>query len=557
MFRGSRIFVLLSPTRHELVVPGPRGTVRTGHVDPADAKGGWTNGLAVFQERLRAWVAELGLEGAPTVCLYSGPDVSASVQSCAAAAGAPRAARAAELAHRESIQYDFDSNPSASLSLIRDRRPSTNSDGSPRVPQLHTLVASDRETSSGSVSKALAEAGLRPVQLVPLPALAIQCALDDLRSATDAGGVHAVLWVGEHQSVLVAGDQDRLLLLRQLPLGTESLVDALCRPMRSDERGVQCVLLNRDAARHRLFSSGIPRSGQEAGPDGLDPALALPLLQSVFQRLSVEARNSLRFGLAQEDREALSTHLGGPGAGIPGLAEALRPDDRGVAPLPFDPAQLLSAASHSELNLLPDAELKGLQAGVLRRGLWAGVGVACLGVAADAFLTWQASTRQDQVVRTLRAENARPDLSRQALERTVSLQQGIALAHARLGAALRGSPEWSALMNHLAASTPEECLLSLVECKLDAGAWTCRITGTMHGAPGKDLARTLNQYVAALGAAPAVEHARLGATQRSRSGVEERLNFDAVLTLVPLPRDRVPILDERTAEAPTGTEETP
>jgi Tfp pilus assembly protein PilN len=557
MLRPTRVFVHFSPTRQELVVLGARAATRCVHTDPAETPAAWSASVAAFQARLREWVIELGLRRAPAVVLYWSPDLSVSVQACPAAARDTRATRAALLAHGESTPLDADTNPVDAAFLHRDRASSRTPDGIERPAQLHTLVASDRAGHAGAVASAVRSAGLIPAQLVPIAGASIVAATAQLRRSADEGGVHAVLWIGEQNSILVAGDRDRLLLLRQLPLGTESMVEALARPIRSGDGGTQCVLLDRATARRRLASRGIPDPSGPPDPDALDPALALPLLQPVLQRLSLEARNSLRFGLGAEDRTTLRTHLAGPGAAIRGLEHALRFEEEPPRSIPHDPADLRRAGASAGLTLLPRKDLETMQGRFLRRALYAGVASAGLGIASDALMSWKALEDQDAIVRMVSAPAAGADASRAALSRAASIQARVADARRRLGIAMQDVPEWGALLSHLADTTPEGIVLSSLECRRDADAWTCRVAGVLDSESETEAARTLRTYLGALADVPAVAHARLGATHRTAAGAGDRTAFEIVLSLVPLPRAREPVLDARVVEAQLPQGETP
>lgn len=549
-----RVFVQFTPTRWELTHPRPGGRepARSELTDPIDSPAKWATALDAFRSRLSAWTDELGLVRTQAVVLYWSPDAAASVHACAASAGLGRARHAAELALTEGVPYDLSANPSDCTFLWRDRRESVTPDGGARPAQVHHLAVADRAANAGAVVEAVRAAGLTPVALVPIAAAGVVAAVAALReraAESRDGGVHAVAWVGEHQSVLVAGDTNRLLLLRQLSLGTESLVEALARPIRSGDGGTQCVLLDRATARRRLAAFGVPSVDVGSSTaDTLDPTLALPLLQPVLQRLALEARNSLRFGLGADDRKGLRLHLAGPGAAIDGLAGVLctdAGDDASAArTAPSHPpaGEMLAAGVSTGLNLLPRPQLEAMQAQRLRRALWAGVAAATLAVGADTAMTLNATRQADAVLEHLRADASTPDSSREALVRAVSLQQTIDAARARLGHALSDVPEWAAVLAHIADATPACIRLTSLACTREEGTWVCRVNGTAASESGASGVESVRDYVQALAAAPVVSHARLGATQRARIGESEQLAFEVSISLVPLPRGAAPVL---------------
>ncbi len=558
-----RVFVEFSPTRQELTLLSRHEVVavRSELTDPIDSERRWQDMLPVFQARLARWVNELGLSSAQAVVLYSSPDVAAHVFTCAASAGADRSRRAAELALSEAVPFDLETNPNDCAFLWRDRRDGVAHDRTARPAQVHHLAAADTIVHAEALSACVRAAGLSPALLVPFPAAAVTTAVAELRERASPGGIHAIFWIGEHHAVLAAGDKDRLLLLRLLPVGSESLVDALSRPVKSGDGGTQCVFLDRATARRQLAGVGVRDSDDAATePGAIDPSLVLPLLQPVLQKLSLEAKHSLRFGLCAEDRDGLRFHLAGPGARIQGLERAVLSECApgaavaSVKVVRSDPSAHLRAALSAGLNLLPREQVEALQAGRLRRALWAGVTAAVLGIGVDAMLTVRGARDTDRVLAQLKLQESTPDPSRDALMRAVSLQQTVAAARLRLGRALRDVPEWAAVLSHIADTTPEQVHLTSLTCVRENEQWVCRVAGIAGaGEGGTDGVQVVRTYVNDLGSAPVVAQARLGATHRARIAGAEQLAFELTLALVPLPRTQTPILDAGIAHV----EETP
>ena len=126
----------------------------------------------------------------------------------------------------------------------------------------------------------------------------------------------------------------------------------------------------------------------------------MPQMQPVLQRYIVELRQSLRFGLAEEERHAIEITVSGPGSTVPGLSELIAWElnlklatDPRYAGYDFlapagDGSELHDALGNTQfldrMNLQPEEAAMRREAGRLRRWLWTGAAAAVAVIALDA-----------------------------------------------------------------------------------------------------------------------------------------------------------------------------
>jgi len=167
-------------------------------------------------------------------------------------------------------------------------------------------------------------------RLIPAEAVSLADSVRLATAPTVADEVTALVWIGEHSTSLAvgvgSGADRRLLFVRTVNSGTESLAEVLCRPLRRARAAAhaQIITLPHDAARKMLLAVASPRERPDPRPSEPPGSSLLPHLQPVLQRLSIEIKQSLRFGVTEADRPKVRIRLAGPGAAIPGLARPSR-----------------------------------------------------------------------------------------------------------------------------------------------------------------------------------------------------------------------------------------
>jgi hypothetical protein len=462
---------------------------------------------------------------------------------------------------------------------IATDKPTAGGTGQTKPAQMHCLAAADSESCAKALADCLRNAGLVPKAFIPVPAAMLAASMRMLVERPEkakAGGSRLVLWIGEHGSVLAAGNAERTAFIRHLPLGVESLVDAMVRPVQGRPTtklpgtGPDGTTTDRADARAMLFSSGIPRptGPGEASTGG---ATILPLIQPVLQKYIVETKQSLRFGLSQPERTGLSLIIAGPGASIAGLAEIIArecgievsaQDPAGVSPPPDDlargDASALFCAGELPINLLPNELVATVSRKRLRAAMWVGAGLAAAAMSLDGAGAYVVLQKEQRTLQSLQQQAAAPNASRAAYEKTRAARRGVTLASQKIDQALGSGPEWAATLSFLAEHTPATIRLREVRAErtlparspadgspVTTASTTCRVVGVVRPEGVMPAALIVKQFIDTLNSAPIFQFAKLGTTQRVKEptapgeieqAVREVLSFEITLGLIELPR---------------------
>ncbi|MCW5766239.1 MAG: hypothetical protein KIT68_09725 [Phycisphaeraceae bacterium] len=532
----TRVYIEVSPSRLEAaVVRAGREVLRERlRAEQADWGAPWPDCLESLAPVLRGWVERAGAAGAPATVFYDGPTATGGVYSCPAAVGPANAERAAVLALREAASFDVQANPRDCAVIRRD--------GTGGARRLHALAVSDAAASVGAVEAFVTSAGLRCERLMPAEGVVLW---RSVAAATGGGaGARLVLWMGEHWSVLAAGSGGRLVFVRRLGVGVEGLVDAMCRPLRPQGGGGP-VNLPRGEARRLLTEVGVP--GPEIVVDcerGLTGASVLPVLQPVLQRLGVELKQSMRFGLAEAERASAVIGVIGPGGSVRRLAAALagqcgasavespagggRAEDRGV---------LDSAARGGAPDLdLASGDAAGARAlSRARRSLWSGIAAAGVAVAGLGVWAHVSLAGADVELAALRAEATQSDADVAEAQRASAEVGKMLEARARIARSLGDAPPWAEALAVLSERVPAEIRLSSVTAEHAEGPARVRIVGVMAGAEDRAFAAAMRRLADDLAGCPLVAGVTMGATSRVRVNEAEGHRFEMTLTLVGLP----------------------
>jgi len=515
-------------------------------------------------------VIELGVSGAQATIVYSGPDCSSSVYSCPVSAGERGSRQAAELALSEAVSFPLESAAFDVVHVMTDRKGGVGPDGSPRPAQIHHLAAADTDFSANELCACIQAAGLVPLELMPGPAAMLRSA-SNLAIAKATGAVTSlVIWIGEQGAVLACASPQRLAFVRSIAVGTETLVEAISRPAPGKMTATTSAVLDRAAARELLFTQGIPHSQDAHGhPQESENAHLFPLMRPVLQRLAIELKQSLRFGLMPDERAGLRVFAAGPGIAIRNLTQVLSWDAgidnpiekiENAETLPEELRGEASAAMIAKsggVSLLPRAVKTVAWVRRTRRALWVGIAAAALAIGIDGLQTRIAVLEQRDILSRLEARAAQPDPTRDALQRVVLARQGVSMAKVRIQQRLARSPEASAVLAMLAAQTPQNVRLRSIQLSLESGEWKSRITGVARSGANTPPAQLVKQFIDQLESAPLVTHAHLGPTQLAQGATEQTLSFDISMGIVCLPRDGASVytsaaapLTEQTGDRP-------
>ncbi|MGQ0627524.1 MAG: hypothetical protein ACT4PL_05410 [Phycisphaerales bacterium] len=540
---------------------------RTARPEASDFAARWPEGLASLRGMLAEWVNAMKLHGAPVTVLYSAPSATCVVHSCPAAAGRHGAVRAAELAVRETGSFSPSAGTLDLLPLLCD--PSTIAG---REAQRHTLAVGDAHASTRALADWAQSAGLAPTQFIPHDAPTLMLALESATKAHGAGTPDAFevfLWFGEHTCAVAAGSGGALRFIRSVPIGTESLTDVLCRPLRSKRDDASAgaatpaahtglITLDRATARRLLHTAGIPAPGTVADAAlGLDATAVLPVMQPVLQRLAIELKQSLRFGLSESERASARLRLCGPGSFVPRLAQTLGQQVGILTPtsettelpgvLVGDPGSggaitAWAAVDRCRINLLPDDLETQLTLRRTRTFAWAGmVGAAALIAlyAGTGWLTLRTERQRLEAMRLGPGGNGQEQSLQLSAKRS---QEQLDQLRARVDSEMGQSPPVSATLAALAQIAPSEVRFTAIVLEGESGTTrpegpggTCAIEALALTDDPQRLAVILRDLTLRLEALPIVRSVRLGATQRTEQRGTPAQRFDLSIALNALP----------------------
>ncbi len=548
---GQSVIIEVSPSRLELAVLRGRSVVasRTRRFDATEWDRAWPDALAALTPILAQMVSELACAHAPATVLYTAPGSVSTIASCPATTPLGDARKAAALALTGLAEFALESNP-FEINFLSDHAPA-NAQSTPESasPQRHALAVADTEERAAAIAAWVNSAGLRFTAMIPGEAV-VQRDAARLCSRRDlAGAVCAVLWLGEHGSTLAVGRGGTLNFVRAIPVGLELLVDAVCRPLRARASDSTSHTLDRAGVREILRSIGIPRIDDAIpGHPDLSGASLLPLLQPTLQRLSVEIKQSVRFGVSEQDRASVQLQLAGPGAMVPSLTAALaalsgcRPAEESARPSESTDSSAVRGiiasfllASRELPTLLPIAQRRDILTTRVRRALAGGLAAAAALLAFDSCITRaQLAAESAKLAALTHAQAAAAPASR-AREAVASARSALAAVQQRIGAQLSSAPDFAAALRLLARATPAEIRLSSISFTRNAESASGRMSASIRAAAEQPTAPTIREYLDRLGDFPLFENVKLGLCQRAKVDGHPVQTFDFSLTPVAIP----------------------
>jgi Tfp pilus assembly PilM family ATPase len=496
---------------------------------------------------------ELEVQQPRATVIYHARGTQSELASCAASINLSHAEQAARLAMSNLADFPIDDAPVDTCTLLIDAP--GKADGAP-ARQRHTLVAGDAEHRCAALGELLRAGGITVERLIPAEAVAIA---DAVRTATsehsgDAGDtqVTAALFIGEHATTLAVGTPGRLTFVRTIATGTEILAEALTRSLRPRSHEDALVNLGHSQARALLLEAGIP------APDAIipsQPTLAgsalLPHLQPLLQRMAVELKQSLRFGVTEAQRPNVRILAMGPGAAVPALGDAFaklsgfslaRLDE----PLNVDAQDssiggLIAGLVRSPactIALLPETERARNRQQGLRRAMILGACVAAAYIGFEALDARAELSKTRSHLQSIQAQAQAEHGPALVRQRAIESRRALAAVESRVRTALGESPDAAALWQMLANSTSPELRILSLGLSRQAPApgaepeCTVALRAYVRLSESPDPASTIKDYLDRLAAVPLVKTVRLGGAQRITVNGHDAQVFDAVLVPV-------------------------
>jgi len=512
--------------------------------DPPAGPDQWANALLSSAPVLRCAAQEIGVtdQRTPVIVAYRSPTMSCQLVSLTTEKKAA-AVKAAKLAALNASPYN------QNLAMIETQYLGTDRRGDER--KSHVLAVAERIDSADAIAKLVDTCGwsLKSMTTLEIPIITrtVEQALTD---RTDDQPT-ARFYFGQDRSIFIVSHQGRILMFRQIGLGIEHLVTSLCRPIHVQQNQEYC--LKPDAARQLLFERGLP--GRDTIIDekhDLHGHHLLPLIQPVLQRLLVELKQSLRFGLTDIEPSELQGELIGPGAAIVGLSNLLsngmeldftnEPGAENTTPNTIagpgtEFGRLIRSNIHkpSAINLVPRRIASEQILKRVQTGLWIGMAAAVAMIAMDySNLNKQAEQSQQNL------ETAQQDQT-QRMEMDSRRNQVMAVnAAARdlenaITTTVAFRPDWSATLCEITTLKPETVYLVLLE------GYTTNIKEDQAGmitltgyAVGEDAQNQIQEYLTKINDSPLFPSVKLGPINRSDLEGEpaQRFSFEVAVSPV-------------------------
>lgn len=438
-----RVVIELSATRLELsVLLGDQVVSTKGiRLDVPEFNETWPRGLESVAPQLKQLVTASACAKLPATLIYHAPTSAVIVSAVPAAAPRKESMQAAGLALADAANRPLAGHPHELERIWVDANADAAVIEAP-AKHAHILGMADSEEATSALARLLKAADLRPDGLVPAETLAFISAVDAVldRSSANAGTAVAI-YFGEHTSVLAAATSGRLRFVRRLGTGSEQLIDALARDIRTGPDSPP-ITLTRPQAAALLFRSGVPVRGQPFDAEtNLAGDAVLPLVQPVLQRCIVEIRQSIRFGLDEKERGTAKLIGLGIGARIGRLMKlisdqsAMPQDDAKAADAPGEPTSTSCGLIDQfirgraiQAHLLPASVCRELTAKRARRGMFVGFGAAAAMIVFNGVTTRMELPKQLERVQKAQAnlDGTKPitDLN----NRMIAAQAGVAAA---------------------------------------------------------------------------------------------------------------------------------
>ncbi len=496
---------------------------------PAAGRDGEMIDMPALAEVLSAWAGEHRLAKRSVGVIFDSATSVTGVVSCPRSIGEAAAVDAAMTASDEWTEATPGGNAlGAAVATI---------DPKAEDAQIHAVAICEHETNIAALHEALASSGMRVAWMTTATAALMTSAHRRAQQLSKQGPV-LVLELGTSGSVLCAAAYGRIVLAREAGVGVETFVSALRHTNEDDE------------ATRALFERGVPIVA-DAGDASESERATLAALQPVLQRLTAELRQSVRFGLDQDSRDATLFATGGYAEAIPGLGHYLA-ERIGLASLDTpgpDAGGLVCSGSHGLIaaargsagrggaglpSVMPEAMRVKSDTLRLRRAIWAGAAMAMIALLVEGNTTFSALSEAKAARQTMSRHVNDASEALAAAARTKELSQTLDFATTRAQATLGGQSRLGAATRALAMHTPTHIAIEHAVLNHGTDGTTVSITGHVDGTTASSTG-SLRDYAATLEALPFVRDVALGPAMRTNEDGLDVLSFSLELTLAAFP----------------------
>ena len=505
--------------------------------DPSE----WARSLRKLSAELHTHVEQSRLQGCPATVLYASPTAVVDLHS-AAVSSSGAAAESALLSCTDALPYSSLMAVTQAQVIGRDRT------GDRR--QTHVLVAAERNDVAEAIVECVEDAGLKYQSATPMDALILRrLAVEALHNMGEPKGS---LYIGEHSSFFIVSGGGHIDFERRLSFDIRSMMNTLRRPIHRGGEGGQPIELSEFDAAEIVRQFGIPaRDAVVHDPLKLTGTQIIPLLQPLLQRLVVELRQSLRFGVGEKQREQVSIVLSGPGVRVPNLATTLA-DEIGqevtidqswnefdftepVCPRGEVSRSLSRARIISQLNLQPNELAQTRRSKRIKQWLWTGAAAALAIIAVD-YLQYDAQLKKaGEQAERLSMSAGDIEALRATSTKLKSTIDELTKLESHIDRESGSSASFHAIMNELTHWTPHSVRLTSINFQLLEERMVGQVNGYVFQSAGASDEASLERYIDDLRGSPLFEQVHLGNVQMGSVAGQDGRRFEAQLVAVDAP----------------------
>jgi len=504
----------------------------------------WGRSVKDAARHVRHAVDELAAKGLLTTVLYRSP-TECSEHASMGLKSESDASEAALLSCADAFPCALDMTAHQAISVGRDARSNE--------PQTHVIVAADRDDAVSALASMVQNAGLKFQKAVPIAAAIIAGACQRLLQRRE--GTTSRLYVGDMRSFFVIAENGSIVFARAINLGVDALVTALTKPIRTS--ATEPCILDRKAACSILFTHGLPNRSKVVHESlGLLGGQIIPLLAPVLQRFIVELRQSLRFGVPENQRQSIQLVVEGPGGGIPGFVSLLASElslqvNADEASQKFDWSQPCCAGSDlfeamktrrllDRLGLQPNHIAQFRMGSRQRRWLWTGAAAALAVIAGEA---WQVQTKilairdQAQTAATMSADQQE---LQGIVDRVTTAKIALTGLETIIARETAAGINLRACLQELASVATPEIRLTGIEFHQNGNKLMGTISGYAFKSEGSNDRPQLEPFIDLLRRSPLFESVVLSNVQMGALGEVAGQRFETTVVAVAAPRQLSP-----------------
>ncbi len=506
-------------------------------LDSELAETDWQSCFDHIASQIGVWSDHHKLSGASAKVLFWRSQTRSKIISLPAGTSTRQAHSAMALSLIESENNTLDNLPHAIFTLPSS---SKSSEKKKQTGKVHILGCVEDEQSMQLVANAIQNAGMTLSAI--LPACSVATVQTIQRTLELAHGHQPVLLLrtDDHESTLVGACNNQILFIRQIRTGMAQFISAWLRPISRKGPDESELRLTEQQASELFMTQGIPSPDLEIPQYQITGRDLLPSMQPIIQKLSVEIKQTARFGFETHQRDAVKLYLAGPGGNIPRMGEVLS------AHLDIPCGQNDSQASNDSLlasalkvnakpiDLSPQTvcSLRTLQGS--QKALWIGVAAAFALIMADGLVARHNIQQSKDQLQQLDTSFKSTQVSQSQLDLCNILSTTLAMADQNLADAFKADAPWPFVLDFIAKTTPANIRLTNITLEQDKKLPIAKLHGMVLADKPEIGAQAIKAYLDQLNASPILNNGKLGTTQRLQYNGKEAQQFSLAFSVMPM-----------------------